>query len=172
LDTSVIRSVSTANLRRASEVADLYVSPITVYELLCHVDEVANGGSDFELFRRTLLKCRLATVLPDPYAAHATAIGAERLAAQRFGEEQLCAALLNELSLASSLEEFYSRHVTYPTGENAALRDCAARVRATLADEERRYVAHLHDLKKKVLSDPNVGGGRSANASRFCERYF
>lgn len=155
LDTSSLRGVSKATLERAAEKKlDVCVSPISLWELLCHLDE--GTPEDFERPKGRMLRAWRLRVLDDPFAAHALAVGAAGAAnPTRFEDRVVLGKVLDLLATAPTLEAFYTCVVNYPGGEVGEVRDCAERARQTLKVSEERHV----DQIKKVcgLLEREVG---------------
>ena len=70
LDTSAIRALSREKLQALAKLQSVGVSPVTFYELMCHLDET-DEKKDFGRQRGQVLKCGLVPMLPDPFAYHA-----------------------------------------------------------------------------------------------------
>ncbi|MCK9463511.1 MAG: hypothetical protein M0R80_28145 [Proteobacteria bacterium] len=151
LDTNSIWSMRFEDLRSASSRAHLAVSPISIFELLCHLDEQNKKGRGAEVSgwsrvnKVNLAKCSLLSLLDDPYAAQADAVGARDLVhSTRFEDRQVLPQLFPALESSSTLDAFYSCEVKYPNGETGLVRNAAARARALLEAEEARYKAHVN----------------------------
>ena len=156
-DTSAVRSVSNAKLAEAAKQRTLVASPITFYELLCHLDEVKDGEDDpqkaFLRNRGQLLKLRHFQIADDPYASHMTAIGAANLVnPSRFEEAKLLSPLLKALDASETLEEFYSREFEDEEGRSRLVRDCALRARQELDQFEQDFKTVMADIKNDLLS--------------------
>jgi hypothetical protein len=148
LDTQAIRSLGAAKLREAQAKARLFVSPLTVYEILCHLDETG----DFHKFRQTILKCSIPTMLPDPWAHHALTVGAPHKAnPTHFEEERVCRELLAALSASATLDDFFACRIRFSDGVERTFRESPAHARSVLAKEEADYVAHCIKLREKLL---------------------
>ncbi len=148
LDTEAIRSIGGDKLRAAvAKHARLFVSPISVYEILCHLDE-----GNFKMFRSILLKCKIPQMLPDPWAHHATYVGAElKTNPTHFDEAQICEGLLLVLEKANSLAEFYGQHLKLSDGSQPSLKDCAAHARQVLGAAENDYLKNVKNVMDELL---------------------
>jgi len=75
-DTSSLISTGRKYLEVASDKADLCISTISIYELLCHIDEDESGEDTFSRRKGNLLKCQIPRILNDPFADHTILVGA------------------------------------------------------------------------------------------------
>lgn len=150
LDTSALKGIGRAKLEAAKTTHDLAISPLTFYELLCHLDEI-DEEMTFARQKGLVMKCQLPRILHDPFAYHAIAVGATHVAnTSRFEDPTIIAQLLAQLGNAESLEAFYETTVTYPDGQIGRCRDVSDRVRQVLEDEEQKYVEHLDAIKQEL----------------------
>jgi predicted nucleic acid-binding protein len=151
LDTSALRGISRSTLEEAKRNHDLAISPLTFYELLCHLDEDGKGMS-FARQRGNVMKCQVPRILYDPFAHHAIDVGAEHVTnPSRFEDPDMIAQLLKNLDSAQSLEAFYATTATYPDGQKGDCRDISARAREVLDVEQNRYVQHLGEIKRWLV---------------------
>ena len=157
LDTSVLRSTPTVLLRSAAARFDIAISPMTAYEIICHLDE-ENNKKNFNGQRSLLLKCGLPRLLIDPFAQHAIAVGAGHvLNRTRLEDPAIIQQLIGNLKESDTLSDFYSTEVQYSDGSVATCREVANRARTVLEGEERNYVAHLRQLAHLISADyPDV----------------
>lgn len=160
LDTSSIRSIRFADLQASALSTHLAVSPISVFELLCHLDEQyrKEGGAESSgwtsLHKVNLAKCSLLSLLDDPYAEQADAVGARGLVhPTRFEDRLVLRQLLTALESSNTLDDFYSCKVKYPTGETGLVCDAPVRARALLDEEEARYKAHMNRWCKLMIEE-------------------
>lgn len=153
LDTSALKEIGKAKLVEAQKSHDLAISPLTFYELLCHLDEIEEKMT-FDRQKGLVMKCQLPRILHDPFAFHAIAVGAEHITNEsRFEEPSIIEQLLRALDGSSTLDDFYASSIAYPDGQKGRCRDVSARVRKVLDDEEKKYVEHLHQLKDEILRE-------------------
>lgn len=167
LDTQALRSLPFATIRRAvARGMRLSVSPISLWELLTHLDKT-DEKSGFDLRKGWLLKARGLRILDDPFAAHAVRVAAPTVAHEsRFDDAPILNAVLEALDASPTLADFYARTVVY-RGETRAIKESAARARKALDDAERDYVAHVQRMI--TLMDEQIG--RSALRTVDDDRY-
>ena len=142
-DTSCVQGIAGWRFAEIAPRRDLAVSPITYYELLCHLDERDDDGSARETFRRRkgqLLKLRYFRVLDDPYAHHALSIGASDIVAPgRFEERLLLPGMLAALDASETLDDFYAKEITDQNGRLRLAKDSAEAARQELDRLEREF---------------------------------
>jgi len=152
LDTSAVRGISRVKLEAAKKSLDPAISPLTFYELLCHLDEV-DGDKTFARQKGHVMKCQIPRILHDPFAYHVITVGAVHVAnPSRFEDPGIITQLMEKLGEAKSLDEFYSATVSYSDGTNAKCRDVVARVRKVLDAEEKKYIKHLGAIRSELLA--------------------
>jgi hypothetical protein len=162
LDTSALQAIPGRTLVQCREAGiDARVSPVSFWELLCHLDE-----GDYARKRGNLRKCHLVPILDEPFAAHGHAVGAgETVNRSRIEEPVVIQQLLNHLNSCSTLDEFYASEVTYDDGRVGLVSGCSARARDRLRADEDRFVQILHGLEAEVLSFfPAASGGVLSDA--------
>jgi hypothetical protein len=157
-DTSSIRIISSVDLSLAVGRVRLAVSPITILELLCHLDESHRQSNmrstPFEFFKRNLLKIKIPELLNDPWAEQADAVGARNIVnPSRFEERLVLPELLSKLELSQTLEDFYRQRITFPNGDIGAISDVSVRVRNILNQEEIAYGKRITNLCRTMLED-------------------
>jgi hypothetical protein len=157
LDTSALRAISYERLITIAKKAKVSISPITFYELLCHLDESA----DYNRQKGNIVKCRVANILHDPFAAHAMSVGAGKLVnPTRFEDPHMINQLIDKLMSTDSLQRFYGESVTFPDGQRATCLDVAKNIRKILKDEEQKYLQNLDairsEITKKVPESKNM----------------
>lgn len=151
LDTSALRGIGKDKLIKIKTLYDIAISPISFYELLCHLDE-GRGEDSFVRKKGQIMKCAIPRILHDPFAYHAISIGAMHVAnTTRFEDSTIVAKLLLNLEQATSLKEFYASSVVYPNGEKAQCSDIAKNCRDVFDDETRKYLQHLDIIRKNIL---------------------
>ncbi|MFN0078218.1 MAG: hypothetical protein ACKVY0_17330 [Prosthecobacter sp.] len=177
LDTSAIRGIRGQVLSDLPSGIGIAISPLTFYELLCHLDEQDRDGN-FARQKGNLLKCMIPDILQDPFAAHANSVGVEDLAnPTRFGEPDVIRQTLKNLASCDSLKNFYETDVVTSEGERRNPHDMTARAVRVLADEEAKYVkmikkicaelkTEFQQLPAKVLSQADIAWriGKSAHS--------
>jgi hypothetical protein len=160
LDTQAIRSLPRAALDAAEKSGvRLRLSPISVWELLCHVDESETNGEGWRKAKGHLLRARRCLLLDDPFAEHAVFVTATKPAAAnptRFDDRVVIPQMLAHLDSSNSLEDFYSREVTYRSGEKGQVKGCAERVRELLREEEAAHARRCQDRRKLIIE--KLGG--------------
>ena len=162
LDTSAVRAVGRTQLEQAAESHDLLLSPWSLWELASHLDEAVGQSDASESFMRQrgqVLKCRLLTLLDEPFAEHADEVGARSVVnPTRFDDRHVANEFLTALGGAQRADDFFSSTIEYPDGTPARLTDVAANIRRELQVEETRYVAHIRQIGR--LLEEHVGVDR------------
>ncbi len=160
LDTSSIRSMQYDELRIITEKAALLVSPVTLYEFFCHIDEHDKRDNTVpsHLYRANLQKCFLLKILDDPYVEKGEKLGFKYFVnPNRYEEREFLSYLLPQIlqayEKAATFKEFCNWKVTYLHGEVATIRDVATRSRSTLENDEEKYVRGIQDFCSLILKD-------------------
>jgi hypothetical protein len=155
LDTSVLRGTAAATLKAIARANALLISPLSILELFCHLDEVTirrpTVEGAFRYMKATLLKCEGATILGDPFAEAAEAVGATPInptAFVRMVFPQILAALRD----SDSLPEFYAATVRHPSGERSRCADLAAAARRMLATQEAQWTVFVRRVRNELAS--------------------
>lgn len=149
-DTSAVKGVSRRYLEPALKKAKVSLSPLTIYELICHVDETKENEDTFARRKGNLLKCSLFNILPDPFVFLAGKTGIE-FHKTRLDDPFILKQVLEQLRDSNTLAEFYSRTVDFSSGEKGEIQDVALRARDTFAEENSRYIEHIKSLHKKIV---------------------
>jgi hypothetical protein len=157
LDTSTVRCLSRKNLEEAAQKANVFLPTFSVWELLCHLDEHIKKESiekSFERQKGQLIKAISLPLLDDPFAAHAVAVGIPNAAhPTRFEDKIMVKKLLVQLSESTTLSDFYSKYVIYPSGERASTEECANRCRIALKNFEDDYINHVQKIYASLLAN-------------------
>lgn len=153
LDTSALRGAPRKALEMAAEKKlDVSVTPMSIWELLCHLEEDAKKEGGFDRAKGPLLRALKFRMLDDPFAAHAVAVGAASTTnPTRFEDRVVTGKVLDLLATAPTLETFYSETVALPTGERGEVRNCSARAATVLAQHEAQHVKRTQKMCKKLL---------------------
>jgi hypothetical protein len=170
LDTSIIRGISGDRLKKAAEHARLFVSPLSVLEMLCHLDEPPETGDDAEttyLRRRGYpLKCSFLNILPSPIADFATRIGHPDKIKETWHETApLCARLLKKLDQHDNSSDFYDSVLVDSDGRPRPMLEVAKHCRAVLEDAESDYVECVRQWVTSL--DDNRPGWSDFEADNF-----
>ena len=166
-DTSAIRGMGRAKLARIAASRAVAVSPITAYELLCHLDEppdekFTSKQAVFDNRKGELLKLKGFQILHDPHAAHAIAIDATAVTnPNRFKDAQLVPLLIEKLESATTLEDFYSQTIIDAEGRQYSVADCAEKARQALKSEEERFARLIDDIRKDFSKKLNLEGEKN-----------
>lgn len=153
LDTSTLKGIGKDKLASIVKNYDIAISPITVYELLRHLDENGQNKS-FAQQKGNVLKCLITRLLHDPYAHHAISVGAEAITNKtHFEEPRMIKQLLSKLKDASSLKNFYTSEIIFPEGSRRKCSQLAERIRIIFEDEKQKYLEYLSKLKDIILKD-------------------
>jgi hypothetical protein len=154
LDTSAIRSISKDKIKALASVRPLAVSPISVWELLCHLDETVENEDANKTYRRRqgqLAKIAGLRVLDDPFAQHAITVGAQAVTnPTRFEDAEGAAKLVKMAVSAPTLEAFYAQTCRFREGKQGSLRGLAANARRVLAEEEKKFSDQLRKMWQRV----------------------
>ena len=160
LDTSALRAISSERLIAMKEKVMLSISPITFYELLCHLDE----GVNYDRQKGNIVKCRFANILHDPFAAHAISVGVDKLVnPTRFEDPYMIKQLIDIMMSTGSLQEFYGGLVTFPDGTKSACSDVAENIRKRLEEEEQKYLLNLDVIRSEITKQ--FPGSKNMNLS-------
>lgn len=144
-----------ATLVAAASVAIVSVSPVSFFELLCHLDEEVRGSADREdSFRRQrgqILKCKALPMRCEPLEELRADLG---IGGTRnpdlFYCNDLPRQLLDRLEEAQTLEAFWAAEVVRPSGKRELVRDAPARIRRVLAEEETEYREHVLEMWRAI----------------------
>ena len=170
-DTSALRAISLLNLRALSWTRDIVLSPISVCELLCHIDEPykdLDAIASFHYWRSQLFKATLLGILHDPYAQHAIHVGATSLGKNtKFEEKEIAIRTLDALSESDSLNTFYSKHIKLSSTEFGRASGCGVRARDILKSAEDEYLERLHRLKSMLEHDAGVADLSNISETEF-----
>jgi hypothetical protein len=148
LDTSALRAISAEKLISIKNKASLYISPITFYELLCHIDE----GENYNRQKGNVVKCKIINILHDPFAAHAMSVGADKIVnPTRFEDPYIIKQLIDYLETSDSLQNFYSKSITFPDGTISICLDIAKNIRKILEKEEQKYLLNLDVVRTEII---------------------
>lgn len=166
LDTSALKSLSFKELCQLSRTAHVCVSPISLFELLCHFDQPRKDGEDeettFTRRRGELLKASQLMILPSPLAdVHVRAGHPESINPTWHGEAQVCWSFLQALEKSGTLESFNQSQVTDEEGNLRSVDEVAARARDTLDSAETDYVQKVltwQESLEKSNPDWRLGG--------------
>ncbi len=148
LDTSVIRGMSKQSILAIREERMIAVSPFTLWEILCHLDEVNAGETPATAFPRRrghVAILQHLDLLHDPFAEHADTVGASHLANHtRFEDRDVARQIIAEVLSVSTIEELDQRLFTHPDGTRASFRNLAENTRNALEHEEQQFI---HDMQ-------------------------
>jgi hypothetical protein len=172
VDTSAVRSLSARVVARCAASSTLTISPLSVFELLCHLDEPSprqgTPSESFAYWKQNVMKCEYLTVRDDPFAEQAAAVGARAAVnPTRFEDKVVLPQIFPKLRQASSLEEFFDQTVRYPTGEEGSLRDVAANARRTLDEAEQGYIAFVNDIEQELLTRYGFDGALALQGGAY-----
>jgi predicted nucleic acid-binding protein len=156
LDTSVIIGMKRKDILAVAKRRVVAVSPFTVWELVCHLDEVRKDETPDQAFRRrkgTVVVLQSLEMLHDPFAQHAAAVGAAQLAnPTRFEDREGARQIVNCVVGAKSLAALRREVLTRPDGAKVRFGDIAVRARQALEQEELRYIENARKMWGRVVS--------------------
>lgn len=164
-DTSALKSAKSVKIEQISKRERIVLSPISIYELVCHLDETKNGEDSFARQKGCLRKCKLFEIIHEPFANCATTIGISgAVNPTRFEEPHVLAQLIEQLEESKTLEDFYSKEVAFPNEDIGQIRDVAANARKTFGEENNRYLKHMNTLHQII---EKIGGYGNIDAKAF-----
>lgn len=147
LDTCVLQSIKIPTLELIRKNVDITISPLTFYELLCHLDETKKG-KNFGRQKGNVMKCKIPRILQDPFASYTITVGAEKdTNPSRFEEPVVIEQILEKLEKAKNLDGFYNDTIAFQDGAKGFCNDVAQRASQVLEREELRYLELLNSLK-------------------------
>ncbi len=166
LDTSALRAIGRSELEAVARVHTLLLSPVSFWEVLCHLDETntrrPREQQAFEYGRSLLLKCRIPTLLEDPFAAIASRSGVPTLVnPTRFEDRQGIPLILEQLHRATSLSDFAQRQVVLPGTSQRPIGDIVQLTRECLAEIERAYQRDIERTATRIIE--GFGADRAAD---------
>lgn len=165
LDTSVIRGISSANLKVAATKTDIGVSTLSVLELASHL----NDSSDEDAYLRArgnLLKCQIAEILDDPFWLLAQRIQSSVNQTRR-EDKAVLGQLMAAAEQSQTLAELEIKVLSYPDGATASCRNIGKEIAEILKEEEDSFVSHIRSLPALAKLDPALNGKHSLNSSAF-----
>ena len=136
LDTSAIRSISKDKIKALAGIRPLAVSPISVWELLCHLDETEKSENADITYRRRqgqIGKIAGLQILHDPFAQHAITVGARAVTnSTRFEDGEGAAEVVKLVTISPTLEALYTQTCRLGNGARFSLRGLSANARRVL----------------------------------------
>jgi len=151
LDTSAIRSISKINLIALAKKVDVYISPLSFLEILCHIDET-DKQKTFKKQKGNLLKCKIPTLLDDPFAEHALFVGStDDINQTRFEDKEMIHQLIKLIDESTSIIDLESKILVYPDGKRCNCKDIGDHIRSILDEEEKNYIKKLKQYKDVLL---------------------
>lgn len=144
-DTSALRSLSWENLKRLSDKGcDLFISPFSFWEILCHLDE----EQKFDRFKIELIKFKHFTILDDPFGITAKYTKLHKSVMQdRVEDHELIQGTISVLTKSSSIENFYSSFFIDSNKNARKIQDCVERGRSILSAQSDSYI----DFVTKII---------------------
>lgn len=137
LDTQALRGLR----RDVFERTVAYASPISFYEILCHL-EVWVTEDGWRRARGNLRKVGRCTLLDDPFLDLARRAGSPQSAnPTRFDDPDIIAQVIRAAEDSHDLADFYRREVRYSNGDRGIIDNCARRAHEVLAREVHEYRA-------------------------------
>jgi hypothetical protein len=169
LDTQALRALDGDFLRAAVAARhDVAVSPLTIWEMLRHLDETEDGPGTFLRRRGQMLKAHGLRILDDPWAAHAVAVAAgSTVNATRLEDRLLVAEILSLLAQCSTLQDFYRCEARYPGGEMGLVAGCPERARQVMIEAQEKYKGQVLKMRDAIESDMGRKGLRAVSDAQF-----
>lgn len=155
IDTSALRSISRFDLDSILKRRRIVVSSTSIYELLCHLDEKRGGlnqQESYETAKGQMLKARNLAVLYDPFAYWANKIGADYVDPDRYLDPEAVEKLFDALDANNTLDDFYSDSRLLQNGTSIGFRDCSARARRVLEEEELKFVSTWNTMVAQIIT--------------------
>lgn len=151
-DTSALKGIPRTLIEEAKKKAIIAVSPLSIYEFMCHIDETKENENTFARRKGNLLKCDLFEMLPDLFAflSMKTGINVHKT---RFEESCVLEQVLTQLKTSNTLADFYSKHINFTDDEIGDIKDFGLQARKVFNDENAQYITHIESLHKKILSN-------------------
>jgi len=160
IDTSVIRGMPAKDLFAIATKRRIVVSPFTIWEILCHLDEVKDGETPEQAYARRKGHVKLLQrieILHDPFAQHASAVGAVALAnPTRFEDREMAKHIVDRIVAAPSLPDVDKEVFIYASGATSSFKDIACRARAALVQEEQQYVNNVRKMWERIKNRSGV----------------
>ena len=160
-DTSAVRGLRRLHFEALEALSDRYrleLSPISVWEIICHLDD----DKPWKQARGHLLACRHFHLRDDPFAELGARTGIAALVHRsRFEDKRLLPKVIEAAAEAETLSEFYACTIEDEFGRRT-VSDLAAKTRAILEDEERRFIESMRctmailcdSMRKTGASEP------------------
>ncbi len=165
LDTNALQGIGFHDLRAARAAGhDLLASPISFWELVCHLD-----SSNFSQSKANALKLSVCQVLDDPLAEIASDLGCPQAAdTSRFEDKLAIPPLLSELEQASTYEEFCRRSVAV-VGTSRRVGEIAANAESHLSAEENTFVDKIRSTRDRIRNLYTRDGRLELAGREFCQ---
>ncbi len=157
LDTSALIAVGASVLSGIGKNHKLCVSPVSLWEVLSHLDDGDTADKKHKGFLRCrgiIRKTQLMELLDDPFTEHHVELGAEALVnVSRLEEPELLRRLVKIIDDSESLDDFYRRDLFYPGGGSASLSNLGQAIKQERIKEKARYRAHIVESCGALLED-------------------
>jgi hypothetical protein len=172
LDTQGMRSINGRELAVAAGTHPLLMSPVSFWEIISHLDEIIRKKpapqASFEQWKAVLLKCRIPTLLEDPFASLASRAGVPSLVnPTRFEDRQGIPLILDQLDQSATLDDFAVRQIALPGSGPRPIRDVAARTRACLCQVEDDYRRSIEQTAAKIIGEIGLEKARNLSGTDF-----
>jgi hypothetical protein len=170
LDTSALRGLPGAKLQELAKRLPLLVSPTSVMELFCHLDEPStrhpSPDDAFRFRKANVLKCQHARMLGDAFAERAEAVGAMPVNPTEF-VLVVFPQLLELLRASTSLSDLYRQTVRDPSGHQRRCADIAANTRRVLDFQEEQWRNFVGRVRDEVLQKYPPGSLSPSDSRAF-----
>ena len=170
LDTSAVRALSGALVEKVSNQQRLTISPLSIYEILSHLDENSkrHGAESFAFRKSHVMKCKHLVLRNDPVAEQAANVGAAAAVnPTRFEDKDVLPYLYPVLEQSETLADFYSKEITDSQGRKRTLQGVAERTRKVLENEENKYVKFVNRLHKNILDQMSYDDALKLSGKAF-----
>jgi len=153
LDTCAIRALSRNQITALAQIRTLAISPISLWELLCHLDDIESGEDAMDAFNRRkgqIAKIHGVRILDDPFAQHALSAGVAAVTnLTRFEDRAGAQEIISRIASAESLNALYAQTYQYPDGQNATLEGMAENCRQTLNRIENEFLITANRMRQE-----------------------
>ncbi|EKS9883923.1 hypothetical protein BTK96_000827 [Burkholderia pyrrocinia] len=167
LDTSAIRGISRATLKKAAEKTTVAISTLSVLELASHLND-SNDDTKYSRARGNFLKCQECEILDDPFwlfSQHS------QLPANitRKEDRPILTQLIAKVEQSQTLNELAQQTLVYPDGATASCEEVGKRIAKILHEEEKEFISNIQNFYSAAKLDPSLNGKHSLTSDALFE---